>query len=112
MITSKNLWDLLSKESCSNSAVDELHQRLQKTARIFQQELTLEATDDGWVIHIHSADDIRDSLRIDIPKDRSEPIRMSETFGAANDKRIMGFRLSEVTEVKTITAELTTKEDK
>jgi hypothetical protein len=95
MITSKNLWDLLSKESCSNSAVDELHRRLQKTARIFQQELTLEVSDDGWVIHVHSADDIRDSLRIDIPKDRSEPIRMSETF--------------EVTEVKTVTAELTTE---
>ena len=78
-----NLWECLTSLyerdlPASHSVTDELLQALGFSARFHMQELTMMATDDGWLIQIFSADSGLDPGKIEIiiPKDHTKPVKV------------------------------------
>ena len=90
-----DLWGLLTNqpvildgEECSQSVREEVEenielgqkvkQLLNRTARVYGQELRLHVDDDGWRIEVFSCEDEtgESELTLVIPKDRKKPVRV------------------------------------
>jgi hypothetical protein len=85
-----NVWDLLTDiptEPCREllesrrAQGQSVKDKMNASARIFGQEMSLEATDSGWVIKVFSCftdkgGESPDLIRVEIPKDRTQKIRV------------------------------------
>ena len=92
MNRSINLWECLtSLESihrrdkyCSPRVMDEDISALSLSSRYYGQELSVQATDEGWLIKVFScySDGCPEGIEILIPKDRLQPAKiLLDRFG-------------------------------
>lgn len=79
-----NLWEGITHKSRCNNEVDfqrekygEVLKALSASASMYQQEITIEVSEDGWIIEIHAAAETG-KARILVPKDRNNEIKVLE----------------------------------